>query len=519
MKLSKVLIYATVLLCLAGWLYFYELKHKEKTKAVSDKAEKIVTLDQGDVVGFELRTKGGETIELVKPAGQWVMSAPIRNKADDHTVDSLLHSVTAGKREKLLKDKDVNWAEYGLDSPEFTLLLKTKDKSDKVAFGEKNPSKSSYYVRVNDNQELLLVADTLKNSVNKSVFDLRDKTVVGIAPDDVDRFVIDFEGKKTAIQREGADAWALAEPEKMKAKKSAVDGALRTLTALLAKKIIDKPETEGDPYGLDKPDITIDFGGKKLEQTLLVGAPTEKAIKDDKAPAGPPLTPDRYARIKGRDTVYVIEGVTLKNLKKTPEDYRDKAVLTFEPAQIEKLSVTLDGKTYTASLDKDKSWNLEAPTSGKAESWSVTGIMWTIRDLEWKTLKMDGAASLGECGLDNPKLTVSLTPKGRSEPLTLKAAWSEPAKPQSTEKEKQEAKKPEDATGAKPEETKNDAPERDKAPETASMEAPSTVFATADPTEYKDVVFVLDGAFLKRLRDELGRMSEQKEKKSATDKK
>jgi hypothetical protein len=510
MKLSKVLIYAAVLLCLAGWLYFYEIKHKEKTKAEKETAEKVLSLNKGDIVGFELRMKDGATIELVKPAGQWVMSAPIRNKADDHAVDSLLHSVTAGKREKLLKEKDVNWAEYGLDSPELTLVLKTKDKSDKVAFGEKNPSKSSYYVRVNDNPELLLVADTLRNSVNKSVFDLRDKTVLGMAPDDVDRFVVDLEGKKTVLQREGGDEWTLSEPEKMKAKKSVINASLRTLTTLAAKKIIDEPEKEGDPYGLDKPEVIVELEGKKLQQTLLVGSSTEKEVKEEKKPGAPALTPDRYARIKGRDAVYVIEGVTLKNLKKDPEEYKDKALLSFEPARIEKVSVSLEGRTYTASLDTDKTWNLESPSKGKAESWAVTGIIWTIRDLEWKALKKDASASLAEFGLDSPKLLVSLTKKGQAEPLTLKAAWTEPKKTKPEDKEKQAAPKPEDPAGGAEAATESDVKE---------SPTPSMVFAVAQPSDNKDAVFVLDGAFLKRLRDELGRMTEEKDKKAGKEKK
>jgi cell division septation protein DedD len=527
MKPTKVLIYAAVLLCLAGWLYFYEIKHKEKIKAASDKAEKIVSLSKESVTGFELKPKEGTVIELVKPADQWVISAPIRSKADDHATDSLLHSITTGKREKLLKEKDVNWAEYGLDKPELTLILKTKEKSHRIAFGEKNPSKSSVYVRVDDNPELLLVADTLKNSVNKSVFDLRDKTVVAIAPDDVDRFVIEEADSKLALEREGADAWNITEPEKMKAKKSVVNGALRTLTSLTAKNIIDEPEKEGDRYGFEKPELTLEFTGKKLGQTLLIGGPVDKPSEDDKGAPGatPSLSPDRYARIKGRTPVFVVEGATIKNLKKRAEDYRDKSLLSFEPTHIEKLSVMLDGATYTASIDKDKSWNLESPKKAKAESWAITGLLWTIRDLEWKTMTKDAAASPSESaqfGLDNPKLTVTLTPKGEgAQPLLLKAAWPDPPQKASDDKEQPSEKKTEEASAPKPEEGKapESKPDGGTAKKAKDTPAPTTVFAVAEPSEHKDAVYVLDGAFVKRLRDEFARLTADKDKKEGKGKK
>ncbi len=63
-------------------------------------------------------------------------------------------------------------------------------------FGSTNPAKTSYYVRVDEQPKLLLVPDTLKNSLNKSVFDLRDKNVVGMSPEQVDRVSISSKGKK-----------------------------------------------------------------------------------------------------------------------------------------------------------------------------------------------------------------------------------------------------------------------------------------------------------------------------------
>ncbi len=46
----------------------------------------------------------------------------------------------------------------------------------------------------------------------------------------------------------------MLKPERIRAKAPVMALNLRTLTNLAAKKIIDEPVKEGDPYGLDKPE-------------------------------------------------------------------------------------------------------------------------------------------------------------------------------------------------------------------------------------------------------------------------
>jgi hypothetical protein len=439
-----------------------------------------------------------------------VVTAPIRSKADERTVDSVLQSAAKGKREKIVKDKEVDWSEYGLDKPEFTITLKTKEKEYRIAFGAANPTKTSCYVRVNDDPQLLLVSDTFKNSLNKQLFDLRDKSVTGIAPDDIDRIVITAKDKKKIeIRREDAANWRMTEPESMKIKKSLVDANLRSLTGLTAKKIIDEPQKEGDPYGLDKPDAAVLMAGKKLDQTLLIG----KAVEEEKKEAGPtpPPSPDRYASIKGRDTVYVISGMVFKNLQKDPEDLRDRSSVSFDQGQIEKVSIDFEGQSFEASLGKDNKWSLEKPKKRQIETWTVTSILWALKDLEWKSVNKDAADKLASLHLENPQLVVSLFKKGEKEPITLKVGWEQKQK----KEEEKESKAPDKAAS----ETKKREDQKKEGAETSAesvqestpfkeSDIPTSVNVLVQPHEEGPAVFVVDGNFIKRLRDDLKRLEE-----------
>jgi len=504
-KLGKLLIYLSILVALAAYVYFVEIKHKQEQQAIEEKAAKIVHLEKDKIVEIELLSRDKEKIELKKPSDTWVLTAPIKTKADMSAVASLLHSITDAKPEKVVSEKDVKWEDYELDKPEFAVALGTKDQTAEIRFGSANPAKTSYYARVDEQPRLLLVPDTLKTSLNKSAFDLRDKTVVGLSPDQVDHIAISTEGKEIELQREAKDQWIMAKPERIRAKAAIIALNLRTLTNLTARSIIDDPDMDGDPYGLNDPQETILMAGKEREQTLLVGAIQKKE-------GGPGAEPDRYARIKGQDTVYVLDGRALKSLKTNPDELRDRSLLTFNPADIEKLEISLDGKTWLAAKDKDNKWSLEQPEKKeKLDAWPVTSILWDLKDLEWKSMTKPGPADLASVHLDKPQLTVSLFKKGDSEPLLLKAAWLVTA-----EKEGQEegAKKDGQTPGPEqqPSAEKNvESPFKGTVAEVTpdKAAAPEGVSVLVQPQEEQGAIFAIDGSFVSRLRTDLKRLTEK----------
>ena len=495
MKLNKLVIYLLILVALGAWLYFVEIKHKEKKQAAEEQASRIVSIDKDQVVQIDLKSKDAAGIEIKKPADVWVLTSPLDTRADQSAIASLLQSATSAAQEKVLMEKDVNGGEYGLDQPSLSVGLATKDARTEIFFGESNPSKTSYYVRISGDPRLFLVADTLKNSLNKTVLDLRDKTVVAIAPSDVDRIVISRKGEETELRRETSEKWVMVRPEEMRVKSTLVNRDLNNLTNLTAKDIIDKPLKEGDLYGLENPDKQIKLAGPKIEETLDMGAIA--AGKEDT----PAAEPDVYARIKGHDTVYVIDARTLKGLVELDRNLlRDRSVLSFNPADIEKLEIDLDGKKWLAVRGADKKWALEQPQKiENVDGWSVTSILWDLKDLEWKNVIKEAPGDLSALHLAKPQLVASIFKMGQKEPMVLKAGWDlKPAK-------KDGQGEPGDKKDAEAEATPES---KEKSSESPSIkpDVPKLVNAMAEPAEEKGVIFEVGGNFIGRLRNDLERI-------------
>src|SRR3990172_2919881 len=82
-KLGKLLIYLSILVALAAYVYFVEIKHKQEQQAIEEKAAKMVHLEKDKIVAVELLSRDKEKIELRKPSDTWILTSPIKTKADE----------------------------------------------------------------------------------------------------------------------------------------------------------------------------------------------------------------------------------------------------------------------------------------------------------------------------------------------------------------------------------------------------------------------------------------------------
>ncbi|MDQ1240433.1 MAG: hypothetical protein QG577_2619 [Thermodesulfobacteriota bacterium] len=502
MNWSKVLIYFIILCALGAWVFFFEIRHKGEKQAQEEKASQLVALDKENVTEIELKREDGGIIQLKKLEDRWVLVEPIKTAADQSAVSSLIISAQLAKAERILQDQDVKWAEYGLERAPVSVALSSKDSRTQLFIGENNPSKTSYYMRVGDDPRLFLVADTLKNALHKTVFDLREKSVLSLAPSDIERVVVKINGKETEIARQGADKWMMVKPEEMRLKASVLNRDLISLTNLRAKQIIDEPNLSDDQYGLTSPRASVELSGPKAGQTLIVGGPVKEA---------PSATGDSdvYVAVKDRSNVYIVEGKPLKAF--SPPDthaLRDKSLVSFNLPDVEKLQLELDGKKWVAIRKDEKQWTLEEPQKiSSLDAWSITSILWELKDLEWKSIaKGDLPESSGDRG---QKLVASLYLKGQNDPTVVTVSWK--ASPHESEKpatDKSEGVAA-DASASQDSSAPSE-PVRNVPASTKHTPVPELVNAVVDPHEEKGAVFQIPGSFVTRLRNDVERIVAKK---------
>ncbi len=78
--------------------------------------------------------------------------------------------------------------------------------------------------------------------------------------------------------------------------------------------------------------------------------------------------------------MYLLDGRSLDSIKTDPEELRDRSLLTFNPPDIEKMQIDLDGKQWIATKDKDNKWTLEKPEKKeKLDNWPYQAYFGILR--------------------------------------------------------------------------------------------------------------------------------------------
>jgi len=184
-------------------------------------------------------------------------------------------------------------------------------------------------------------------------------------------------GETIHLQRNDSK-WQITAPKSLPADADAVSSMLSTLSSLSSDRAVEDKATSLDQYGLTQPTIELDIIDKnKKTSRLLIG---------DDTPSGTAV----YAAIAGDPRVFALLSYKKSNLDKSPNDLRDKRLLTFDSDKASSMELTAKKQTITFGRSKDE-WQIVKPKPFRADRSQVEELLRTLRDA-----KMDLSASEDE---------------------------------------------------------------------------------------------------------------------------
>jgi len=385
MKSRGLIVAVIVLAALTGTLYWSNHRKPAETN-VSASAEtppKILALNQADITGIAIRKKGSEELTLAKnDAGKWQITAPKQFRADQDAVSSLLTTLSALNSDRLIEDKAANLEQYGLTQPSLELDVTEKSKkTDKLLIGDDTPSSSAAYAAVAGDPRVFTVASYNKNSLDKSVKDLRDKRLMTFESDKVTR--IELQAKKQAIEfGRNKEQWQIVKPGPFRADGFQVDDLVRNLSdAKMDLTASDDEKKAAAAFGSGTPVATV-------KVTDASGA-QELQLRKNKA--------DYYAKSSVVEGVYKVAGGVGSVLDKNLDDFRNKKLFDFGYADPEKIELHDGQKNYSLSRSGED-WSLNGT---KMDASSVRTLVGKIRDL--------AASKFPEKGFTTAVLDIAVT--------------------------------------------------------------------------------------------------------------
>lgn len=212
-------------------------------KSLYDLRERsLLKFNESNVRQIRLTHARGEFL-LVKTSEQWHLREPLAAAADSDQIRTLFSKLSYDKVKEFV-DQPQDLKALGLDRPQLRVVLTEGERTKEFMVGKEKQKGETYYARARDRSPVFLIERSTFDGLNKSLLDLRDKTIAKLERDKVDVIEI-TRGTKTDTLKKEKDASKMND----------------LLDAVLFEKVQEFPEKEPSRPEVD---VKLKQGGQLL---------------------------------------------------------------------------------------------------------------------------------------------------------------------------------------------------------------------------------------------------------------
>jgi Domain of unknown function (DUF4340) len=409
----KTIIVVILLVIIGGYAYYVSRQPVEQTP-------KLNAISAGDIQQIELRSPTHDIV-VERSKDGWRFVKPIQGEADRATVDSMADAIAGLQITDTINETPTDLAPFGLQNPAVNVIITTRDHRvlPAIMVGKDTPVGNSAYIKSGQKPGILLVANSFPSQVEKSLDDLRPRSLIGFKPDEVREVVLDSNnGVPLELNKKG-EQWTITKPKLYAADNSAVQQLLDTITNARVTDFIDDNPSDLSKYGLANPSFKLTlYGGKSnAQQSLLFGF---KQPQPDKG--------GLYARRgEGNDQpVITVDNYVLNGINKNFDDLRDKTVLGLDRTKVDHMIIASPKFDETLARADGSKWNIVSnDKKAAAEPLVADSLLDQLHDLKATRIVEDPMTHPDHYGMVKPTLTLTAYAKDGKELGTLRMSRME----------------------------------------------------------------------------------------------
>jgi hypothetical protein len=382
---------------LGAYIYFVTWKQGD-TPDSGKKLEKVFTVASDKIEELKITSAAGEATTAKKDGSTWKLTEPAAVAADESEVSGVANSLASADIVRVVDENPASLNDYGLSNPRVEIAFKAAGDKDyrRLLLGEKSPTGADVFARRNDEKKVFLIASFQETSLNKSAFDLRDKSILKIDRDKIDGVELTAGGPALKIAKDGGE-WKLKAPVDVHADFGTVEGLIGRLQTARMKSIVTENATPADlkKYGFDKPQASVNLDAGSAKATLLIGGKADDGSV--------------YARDASKPMVVTVEASLLDEAKKGADDYRRKDLFEFRAYNATHVEIARNGQTVTfdrvkSGGDKPDKWHRVSPNPGDVDKDKFDAFLAKLANMRAEKFVTSTAGT----GLDKPAMTISV---------------------------------------------------------------------------------------------------------------
>lgn len=427
MKFRTTVIVLAIAAALAGWVYWHEVRGGAVRQKQRAEAQRLLGIERAQIEAIRI-THSQTLFELVKRGESWHMLRPVPADCDPVMIAGFLDTLALAERLDEVGRGDL--ARYGLDAPAARVEIDVGGRTRRLTFGRINPLQTMVYLQLDDSKDVVLATSSLLTYALNSAFGWRDKRMIDVAPEIVQRISVRTLMHGTfALRRDPQHGWRVDGEVLWRADPVRAHSLLLGTAQLKAVGVAAENKAELGRFGLDNRRFGLQVegaGGSVLGDLVLGWAEGEGSY---------------FAMVPDRPEVFRVDGRLVDLMVALATEPRDRRALPpYDPDKVTRVEVETPDDTFVLSRRSAVRWVVESSTRADSTfALSLGSVSALLTDLVTLELQEFPASQPRASDFDPPLVAIRLFEGqrpvsgiqiGRRDPgglYTYARGWDEPA--------------------------------------------------------------------------------------------
>lgn len=310
----------------------------------------LANFDSDPVTKVSVATAAGE-IDYVKVAKRWGIVKPLKARADDAAVIAFLNSILHTPIMAFLPDHSANLNSYGLSEPRGSVSFWTLGNSQPTVLelGARDEKTGGVYARISTRGAVCLLPKESENILKLQPNDLRDRRLIRVDLDTVDRITLRPTGKAPIRLQRQLEDWILrGDQAGQESTPADAAGILQFVKELQTKKVtafVTDVASDLAKYGFDQPELRVTFSSYASENTAESNAGEQPIVTLTFGKTEGDIV---YARVEEEPFIVSVNRSFVDAIATDSVRWRSRSLVHCNPSAI----VNLDITSYTDGIPR-----------------------------------------------------------------------------------------------------------------------------------------------------------------------
>jgi Domain of unknown function (DUF4340) len=297
----------------------------------NDVSKVVITPEGGKRIVLERHTLPAAAATIGPAQSDWKLDEPIDAFADASKVSDLIDAIVSATSTAQVSVGS-SAADYGLDTPQFTIDLEAGPKSATLDIGRQVKAGNELYVRIEGKDVAQVISGDVLDKIDTTPDQLRLSRLINADTTTANWISIQRPTDPVVLEKSGGQ-WQMSttRPTTLPAEQSAVSDLISSINSATANGFATTDENPDLLIG--KPQATVIVSDQKpttqpaATETIEFGSPDSLVGKNI------------WVRVTPPGLLATVPKETMDGILKSSLDLRDRAVMTIAPASVKELRI------------------------------------------------------------------------------------------------------------------------------------------------------------------------------------